>query len=255
MMSSLRLTEWAFRDAVPAAQCALPYNDEAAFHAHGSTMSEAEISCAASHIAILSSFVEESEAAFLVVLEDDILIDPNFNIENYLRFMELAEVDYLKLYARFLVPAQFIEHYGRQVLYRFLFPPLGTQAYILSRSGAGRLLQAVRAKRHLDRPIDQIFDRYWETGVPIYAFYPFPLLELNVPTSIHSPEQVKARRDKNAQFKHRGALAARVERYRTTLRRRAANRSFNARDGAIVAALRKAQFRFVPAAPPPGEGA
>ena len=58
---------------------------------------------------------------------------------------------------------------------------LGTQAYLLTRNGAEKLLRSGQRVRY---PIDAFLDRYWEHGVPNLALFPFPVFERCQPSSI-----------------------------------------------------------------------
>jgi glycosyl transferase family 25 len=209
MLDDAGIENWRFFDAVPPEECLLPYDEGAAFKAYGSTLSRAEISCAASHIGIIERFVREGGADYLVVFEDDIVIDPTLNIAGYLQIMQLAGIEYMKMYARFFVPARFITSFNRFVLYRFLFPPLGTQAYILSRKGARAMLDGFVRHGSIDMPIDQLMDCHERAVLPIYTIYPFQVMELNVPTTIHDAANVESKEARNRMLMASGPSAPR----------------------------------------------
>jgi|GEM_PF-3871712 len=184
MLAELPSCDWRFFDVVPADELTVRYEEEAAFRSYGSILSTAERSCAASHIAMLENWLADGRTPYLVVMEDDVLIDPHFSFAPMVSFMDLCRVHYLKLYTRFFVPAHFIANIGRQLFYRASWPALGAQCYIVSREGAGQLIGHVR-KTGLLATIDMAFDRFWETGMPITLAYPFPLLEMAGGSSIH----------------------------------------------------------------------
>jgi glycosyl transferase family 25 len=70
---------------------------------------------------------------------------------------------------------------GQRYLIRFGTPPWGTQAYIVSREGAARLTQSIKS---ISRPVDDEFDRFWQHGLPSYALFPYPVMELESSTTI-----------------------------------------------------------------------
>jgi glycosyl transferase family 25 len=57
----------------------------------------------------------------------------------------------------------------------------GTQAYVLTRRGAGAL---VKSCGRLTMPVDWAMSRYWAYGIDNYAVFPFPVLERLGPSSI-----------------------------------------------------------------------
>jgi glycosyl transferase family 25 len=185
MLAGMGIRDWRFFDVVPASGLEIAYSDEVSYSTSGTVLSPAEVSCAASHLAIMEEFLR-SDATHVVVLEDDVFLDPNCRLESIVEFAAIAGIWYLKLYARFFVPAHHLMTLARFSLYRPSWPALGTQAYVLSRAGAGRILSYLHATG-LRYPIDASMDRYWDNGLPAIVFYPFPVMELLVPTTIHSP--------------------------------------------------------------------
>lgn len=189
MMDRGGIGAWSFFDAVAADRVPVRYDELQTFKKYGSVMSLAEISCAASHMTIISDFVARDDLDYIVVLEDDVLLDPATDLGAIVRFVNLFDIGYFKLYARYFVPAKHLASFARLSLYRFTWPPCGNQGYVLSKAAAKTLMASFRRRSSLELPIDQLMDRYWETGIPIYTLYPFPLLELSVPTTIHTPAQ------------------------------------------------------------------
>lgn len=159
---------------------------------HGAPLRPGEIGCFASHFRLLREFKETRAAAWLLVVEDDVLIDSGFPFDQLLALMERAGLEYLKLYSRFPVRYQKV---GEKILGRnivrfrgslFGLPgrpslPLGTQGYLISRDGAAAFIHSVDA---IFRPIDWELDRYWNNGLGSYSIYPHPLLELASQTTI-----------------------------------------------------------------------
>lgn len=189
MMDRGGVGAWSFFDAVAADRVPVRYDELQTFKKYGSVMSPAEISCAASHMTIIADFIARDDLDYIVVLEDDVLLDPATDLGAIVRVVDLLNIGYFKLYARYFVPAKHLATFARSSLYRFTWPPCGNQGYVLSKAAARTLMASFMRRSSLELPIDQLMDRYWETGIPIYTLYPFPLLELNVPTTIHNPAQ------------------------------------------------------------------
>lgn len=236
MMANLPPCDWRFQDAVAPSELSIGYDETQAFNAYGSILSGAEISCAASHIAMLREFVGEPAADFLLVVEDDVSLDPHFNIDARQLFMAECRVDYLKLAARFLVPSVYLDHVGRIVYYRAKWPPLGTQCYMLSRRGAAHLLERFEASG-LYAPIDQMMDRFWETGLPIVQAFPFPAMELGFPSAIHKAKNaLKTRNDELRQ--ELGERPGRWQKRTDNLKRVMADRRLRRFDDALRGRIR-----------------
>ncbi|MBB5733665.1 glycosyl transferase family 25 [Altererythrobacter atlanticus] len=230
MFAELPDCDWKFFDVVPADELSVRYDEEAAFRSYGSILSAAERSCAASHIAMLETWLADGRTQYLVVMEDDLLIDPNFSIGPMINFMDLCQVHYLKLYARFFVPAHFIANIGRQLFYRASWPALGTQCYIVSREGALQLTGHIR-ETGLLASIDMTFDRFWETGVPVTLAYPFPLLEMANGSSIHTSRATIHQR--NRELREKIGERTQWQRLREKLARHRADRAMRQFDAAL----------------------
>lgn len=180
--------DWRFFDALMANDDhGLPYNEEAALLHRGLRLSPGEISCYASHAAILRCFVGNGTSDWLLVLEDDVYYDVNFPLGELCSTLGRAEIEYIRLFARRPAPFCRVARWGGYHLIRFLRGPFGTQAYLISRAGAERFL---RSATQMVRPVDDEFDRFWANGLPIYAVFPFPAIELHRPSTIERlPQQ------------------------------------------------------------------
>jgi glycosyl transferase family 25 len=184
-LAKLPELDWTFFDIVPPERLKLKYSDEQSYLAYGSVMSSAEISCAASHLGMMEAFLADPSSDYLMVLEDDVFLDPNFNYFAAVKLMQLTQLNYLKLFARYYTAAKFIASFGRFVVYRSEWPPFGIQSYILSRKGATQMLSYFKSVGQLNYPVDVSMDTYWATGLPVVMIYPFPALELALGTTIH----------------------------------------------------------------------
>lgn len=168
--------EWSFFDACRGLGPGLSYDPDDAIIAKGRPLYPAELGCYASHVAAWSSFLE-SGASQLIVLEDDTIVDWTFLAKVAGADLEASGVGFLRLFAKRPCPfrrvrADFIEHL--RYLIEFLDHAWGTQAYVVTRSGAERLLRHCRT---VSRPIDIELDRSWAHGLPNLCVFPFPVVE------------------------------------------------------------------------------
>ena len=234
MMEHVDAPGWAFQDVVPAEELCVPYDDVLAFKHRRSILTKAELSCAASHLRAMQTFLA-GDSDYLMVVEDDVMFDPNIRIQAHVDFMKLCGLDYYKLYARFFTPSHFLTSVGRFVFYRAMWPTLGTQCYIVSRAGAQRMLDAAAAKGGLRAPIDDTMDAYWETGLPIVFCYPFPVMEFGFPSTIHNTRHEKD--VVNEELAKTIKPQTRLATMRKTLDRRQADRRMRGFDHRLTAVI------------------
>jgi glycosyl transferase family 25 len=190
---SLSGRKHAFFFAASPEDVELEYDDYKAYINSRRTLSPAERSCYSSHYAICLDFLNNTDADFLFVIEDDVYIDPYFNFEYAIEMMSDADMDYLRLFCRAHAPAQTVIYKGKYQIVRYNWSPGGTQAYLLSRRGARNLADHIRTEKFISRPIDIEMDRSWATKNSVFAIFPQPALEFNFPTTIHSKEQIAQR--------------------------------------------------------------
>ncbi|MDQ0995391.1 glycosyl transferase family 25 [Phyllobacterium ifriqiyense] len=237
MFSKMGYRHWEFFEPLTADRLPIAYEADVAFRARRSVLSPGEVSCAASHIAMLQQFLD-SNLQNILIMEDDVQFDPFFNIHGLAEVMNKLELHYLKLYARYFVPSRYISSIGRYTFYRGSWPLLGTQAYVLSRIGATQLLQHLMSLGALNRPIDDLIDRFWCTRLPITFIYPFPVMELGYSTTIHGSanRDTIARENLNLEklVTRRQKLDFAVSNISEKLRRRSSDRKFKAFDRALM---------------------
>lgn len=240
MFSEMGITNWEFFTPLPAERVQVPYSAQAAFQTRQSVLSTGEISCAASHIGMLQDFLG-SEDKYALIMEDDVHFDPFFNVGGLPDVLAKLELHYLKLYARYFVPSRYVASVGRWTFYRGSWPLLGTQAYVVSRNGANQFLKHLLSQAALERPIDDLMDRFWDTELPITFIYPFPIMELGYNTTIHGAANRDAIAAENRKFQEltgaantaRSLMAKIVEKYE----RRKWDRRFCAFDDALSARI------------------
>ncbi|WP_195909674.1 glycosyltransferase family 25 protein [Rhizobium tubonense] len=140
----------------------------------GRVLSNGEIGCFKSHFEVLKQFVEGDGREWLLVLEDDVWVDPEFDFHLLTKELEKLQIDCLRLFARRIKRVDVVGYFGEQQVVRFRSDPYGTQAYVISRAGAARFLSTIKA---IDMPIDVELGRFWNHGLAIYAIFPFPCVE------------------------------------------------------------------------------
>jgi len=173
---------WRFFDAHTAADNTLPYDAERALTRRGYRLKPAEIGCFSSHVGCLRAYLEDADGSeFLLVLEDDVLLDEHFDFSALPELMRSLDIHYLKLFSRYLTRFRYLGRCGARGLYRFVVPPYCTQAYVVSKSGARKL---VKALSRIERPVDDEMDRYWINGLPTYALFPYPALESELASTV-----------------------------------------------------------------------
>ncbi|MGO4569092.1 glycosyltransferase family 25 protein [Rhizobium sp. 2YAF20] len=166
---------WEFFDAATSERpVALTIEPKRQLAKCGRILSNAEIGCFKSHFEVLKQFVERSQHRWLLVLEDDVWVDPEFDFHLLTKELENRQIDCLRLFARRIKRADVIGYFGEQQVVRFRSDPYGTQAYVISREGATRFLATIKA---IDMPIDVELGRFWNHGLAIYAIFPFPCVE------------------------------------------------------------------------------
>jgi glycosyl transferase, family 25 len=162
-----------------AQEIAAVYDAEANRHAYFVALKRGEIGCFLSHRKAWAEFLANGQATHLVVLEDDVAFSapPQTVLDAIADYLDAVGPCMVKLYAQ--RPAS-----GRKLCdlgpgYRLVRPvlaPLGTQAQMLNRDAARRLLEAT-ARFH--EPIDVTLQRTWDTGVDILVATPDLVLEIS----------------------------------------------------------------------------
>jgi GR25 family glycosyltransferase involved in LPS biosynthesis len=183
---------WTFFDALRVPAEGLPQYDEAqAIRFWGRGLSKAEIGCAASHMSVMAKLASSgTDDSWMLVVEDDVVLDARFDFRSLLDVCKAADIGYLRLYARHMAPCKHVAWLDQRELIRFERAPMGTQAYLVSCRAARGFIDSVTT---ISRPVDWEMDRFWANGLYNYALFPFPCLELTLPSSIaKAAESVRA---------------------------------------------------------------
>jgi glycosyl transferase, family 25 len=174
---------WEFFDAHTMPACGLSYDEKRVAGTYGRKLHPGELGCYSSHFDLWRRFVQ-ADCEQLIVFEDDVVVDWEFIRDISAIKMASRGIDYLRLFAKMPSPWRFIASpYFDQYrhLIRFTGYALGTQAYVLSKGGAERL---VCRGSNIEAPVDVYMDRTWDHGLLNLAVYPFPVYERYRPSSI-----------------------------------------------------------------------
>ena len=157
------------------------YNSERARMIYGCEMNDNEIACYLSHLSIYSKMLEHRIDVALV-LEDDIssVADLKPIIEEVLTLPKSSwQVVRLQSSKKNVVRATDKRHTGEAVarigereIFRLRTGVLGGCAYLIRLGAASAMLAR---SEHIDMPIDQTLDRYWENGIIPYVMRPMPV--------------------------------------------------------------------------------
>ena len=174
---------WEFFDAHATPANGLRYDAERVAGVYGRPLQAGELGCYSSHFA-LWRWLADADCEQLIVLEDDVVADWEFIREIGAVPLAGRGIEYLRLFAKMPAPwrcvaSPYFDTYRH--LIRFTGYALGTQAYVLSKAGAVRLL---RRGASVEAPVDVYMDRTWDHGVLNLAVYPFPVYERHQRSSI-----------------------------------------------------------------------
>ena len=172
---------WRFFDAcsrdTPASR---PEDRDGQIRRYGRPLGAGEVGCFKSHLGVMEAFLQGSED-WLLVLEDDVIVDPHFPYAELIRFCDLNSLNYLRLFTKKLKEFRKVVEWRQYQIVRFVTDPFGTQAYLINRAGVERFLRSFAS---IDVPIDDELGRYWSNGLPIYAVFPFPAIESAISSSL-----------------------------------------------------------------------
>jgi glycosyl transferase family 25 len=180
---------WSFFDAHSSLQHPqLRYDLRDVKRGFGRTLSPAQIAVGSSHIAVLNGFLERGVSDYILVLEDDIILDPDFPIDRFAAFCAQNAIDYMRLFGKHYAEAVRLGFFFDRSIIRYKTTPTGMQAYLMSQSGARRFIDSFPS---INQPIDLGLDSFWITKLPLYSIFPYPVIERYSPTSIPIPPASK----------------------------------------------------------------
>jgi glycosyl transferase, family 25 len=175
--------DWAFFDAHTTPMNGLTYDEKRVTGIFGRKLHPGELGCYSSHFD-LWRWLAQADCEQLIVLEDDVVADWEFIRDISAIAMASRGIEYLRLFAKMPAPWRFVAspYFDKyRHLIRFTGYALGTQAYVLSKSGAERL---ICHGSNIEAPVDVYMDRTWDHGLLNLAVYPFPVYERHQRSSI-----------------------------------------------------------------------
>lgn len=157
------------------------YSSERARRVYGCDMTDSEIACYLSHLSIYSRMVEQRIDTALI-LEDDIscVADLKPVVDEVLKLPSGSwQVIRLQSTKKSVSHPETEEGAGEAVakagvreIFRLRTSVLGGCAYLIRLGAAAAMLSR---SEHIDMPIDQTLDRYWENGIIPYVLRPMPV--------------------------------------------------------------------------------
>lgn len=174
---------WSFFDAHTSAPFDLPYDPRRAVAQHGRKLTPGELGCFASHWTLWESLVRDDAHDVMLVLEDDLLLNPVFFDAMETVVESAIPYGYLRLYAKVPAGIRLEATFLDRHIARFSGRAYGTQAYLITKDTARRWRRSIR---EIVRPIDDEMDRYWAHGIPARAVFPFPVMEIAYGSTIEA---------------------------------------------------------------------
>jgi glycosyl transferase family 25 len=187
----------------------------------GRTLSAPEIAVCSSHVAVLGDFLERGTTEYILVLEDDVIFDIDFPLEEFGAFCSENNIDYVRLFGKHYAEAVRLGFFFDRSIIRYKTSPAGAQAYLMSKAGARKFLESYRS---IDATVDLAMDEFWITQLPIYSIFPYPIIERYSPTSIPVPASVKELSSWETLIRWRNRVAAKVSKIGANVALRGADR-------------------------------
>lgn len=173
---------WSFFDAhTSLANPALQYDEARIRRSFGRTLSAPELGVWSSHYTVIQRFLDNGLYDYLLVFEDDVIFDTEFPVHAFVDLCEERGINYIRLFGKHHADAVRLSFFYDRSIIRYKSSPAGSQAYLISKEGARRLVNGCQT---VDATVDLVMDRFWKTGLPIYSVFPFPIIERFTPTSI-----------------------------------------------------------------------
>jgi glycosyl transferase family 25 len=213
---------WRFFDALgPDAPCAIREDHARQIIEYKRRLTPGELGCYKSHYTVLSDFVAAPQSNWLMVLEDDVWFDTQFDCRRLVGQLEERGIGYVRLFAKAFKHADVVDHLDERELIRFRTDPVGLQIFLISHAAASRALASIDA---ITTAIDHELGRFWRNGLDNYSIFPFPALERASPSTIghETPEEYALRSNppflRRLAFRIAGYMSKRLANLRFLLR-------------------------------------
>ena len=167
-----RLAAVDARALTPEQRAAL---DEPAYcRKHGMSPVLGELGCYLSHVAVMRAFLA-SDAAFALVLEDDVLLKPSLPavLQGLMRQADRWDVVKLSAVHRG-TPMPYLEVAPGHHLAVMLSRCTGSSAYLMNRRAAEAYLREPGGLLPMQLPYDHVFDQGWRFGLKFRLVTPTP---------------------------------------------------------------------------------
>ena len=159
----------------------LRFDPDSVRQTYGRDLTNGQVALWSSHYTVIADFAETSPCDYLMVMEDDIMLDAAFPLDELIAHCKAEEIHYMRLYGMYHAKAEQLSYFYDRAILRYHTSPCGTQIYLLSKEGARRIAEACR---QVDTAWDLALDEFWKTGMPLYTVYPFPALERFSPSTV-----------------------------------------------------------------------
>ncbi len=131
---------------------------------------QTEVACALSHISLWKMLIEDKEAKYYCIFEDDTYLDENMS--SLISNPKIADYDLIKFSGLKKVPQKKIAEINNVYsLHKLAYGPLDAASYRISKKAAKILINFTY---NLTHPIDIMIDRSYDHGIPIHAIFPYP---------------------------------------------------------------------------------
>lgn len=160
-------------------------NQKQAFKYRLSTLNSAEIGAYLSHYRCIKEAYKNNINS-LCILEDDVVVEPEFNsILNHLLSLP-REYEFIKLMdlkrCKRKETKQLNEKYS---IFRPIKGTLGAQGYVINQEGMKKI---VESGMPICKPIDKLFDHFWEIDLKLFSIEPHLIWERESSSSIKKPD-------------------------------------------------------------------
>jgi glycosyl transferase, family 25 len=179
--------EWSFFDAHRSLRCdGVVYDPKTVIQNFGRPMTQPEIAVSSSHMSVLAEFLRDSASDFIFVMEDDVIFDTAFPLPRLARLCRDHDIHYIRLFGKHPVPFTTLGSFYDRSIIRMKTTPTGGQGYLMTKQGARQFLENFRV---ITSNFDMGMDNFWITKLPLYAVFPYPIIERFSPTQIPIPDR------------------------------------------------------------------
>lgn len=148
----------------------ISYSSTEILKTFGRTLSPPQQGVWSSHYFAIKTFLDHSAHDYLLVFEDDVIFDVALPVDRLIDYMAKSDIHYMRLFGMYNAPAVRITAWYDRSILRYKSSPSGTQAYLLSKEGAARMISSLKT---INSPIDLAMDQFLEDWIA--NLFPIPL--------------------------------------------------------------------------------